>query len=433
MSVLSRSGVLASSTATNRPRAFDTNLNRRPDYWILAAVISLCLVGLVMVYSASYAEALAADPSNPALFALKHLQSLLTGAVLLVIFTAVPYPFWRRISVPAMGLTLLLLVLVLIAPAAISPDINGAHRWIQLGPFSMQPSELCKLVLVLYIADWLSQKGQKVRDLTYGLIPFGVVMGMIAFLVLREPDMGTTLVLIAIGVAIFFIAGAHMIHFLASTVMGGFVFYLLMFTASYRSNRFATFIDPDSDPLGAGYHISQSRMALGSGGLFGLGLGAGRQKFGWLPEQFTDTIFAVLGQEWGFIGAVLLLVLFGLLIFRGTRTALRARDSYGTLLATGITAWIGVQALINIGSVCGAIPFTGITLPFISYGGSSLAVTMAGVGLLLNISRYQVTPRRKIPGPAGAAGPLPPLRRRWRDRFRRARAGGGAAPKEARL
>jgi len=260
-----------------------------------------------------------------------------------------------------------------------------------------------------------------VRNLAYGLIPFGVVMGVVASLVMREPDMGTTLVIVAIGVTIFFIAGAHMIHFLGSMAMGGFVFYLLMFTASYRNSRLTAFIDPESDPTGAGYHIIQSQMALGSGGLFGLGLGAGRQKFGWLPEQFTDTIFAVLGQEWGYIGALVVLALFGLLVFRGTRVALQARDSYGTLLAAGITAWIGVQALINIGSVSRAIPFTGITLPFISYGGSSLVVTMAAIGLLLNISRYQVPSHRRTAGAAPATEPGRPWYRRVALPFQRSR------------
>jgi cell division protein FtsW len=432
MSTLTQSGSPIAVVPANRVHGPETRLAHRPDYWILAAVLSLSLVGLIMVYSATYAEALT-DNGNPAYWALKHVQSLLTALVALVVFMVVPYPWWRRLSVPAMALTIIMLLLVLFGPEAISPKLNGAHRWLYIGPFNLQPSELCKLILTMYLADWLSQKGQKVRDLTYGLIPFGIVMGLVAFLVMRQPDMGTTLVLVAIGVSIFFIAGAHMIHFLGSMVLGGVVFYVLMFTASYRSDRWATFMDPDSDPLGVGYHLSQSRMALGSGGLFGQGLGAGRQKFGWLPEQFTDTIFAVLGQEWGFIGAAALLMLFGLLIWRGTRTALRARDSYGTLLAVGITAWIGVQALINIGAVCGAIPFTGITLPFISYGGTSLAVTMAGMGLLLNISRYGVTPRRvsatrRTEPSAGA------VRRRigWRGgRFAPARPGAGPGKEQS--
>jgi cell division protein FtsW len=436
------SAIASSTTATNRPRALDTNLHRRPDYWILAAVIGLCLMGLIMVYSASYADALTSTnaDNNPAYWALKHIQSMLTGFLLLVVFTVVPYPFWRRISVPAMGGTLFMLLLVLFGPEAIRPEINGAHRWLQFG-FSLQPSELCKLVLVLYVSDWLSQKGQKVRDLTYGLIPFGMVMGIIAFLVMRQPDMGTTMVLVAIGVTIFFIAGAHLIHFLASMVMGGLVFYLLMFTASYRNTRLSAFLDPDSDPLGAGYHIGQARLALGSGGIFGQGLGAGRQKFGWLPEQFTDSIFAVLGQEWGFIGGMVLLALFALFIWRGTRVALRARDSYGTLLASGIISWIGVQALINIGSVSGAIPFTGIPLPFISYGGTSLAVTLAGVGLLLNISRYQLATRRSVSGETTGGSLIALERRPWRERLhlterlgrvRRARGRAAPAPAAAR-
>ena len=223
--LLTREGI--SVAPANRPRAIDMNLRRRPDYWILAAMLGLCLIGLVMVYSASYAQGLSLTPPNPAYFALKQVQSLLLGSVLLVVFTAVPYPFWRRFSVPLMAVTLLMLLIVLVGPEWISPGVNGAHRWLLF----LQPSELCKLVLVLYIADWLSQKGQKVRNLAYGLIPFGVVMGVVASLVMREPDMGTTLVIVAIGVTIFFIAGAHMIHFLGSMAMGGFVFYLLMFTA----------------------------------------------------------------------------------------------------------------------------------------------------------------------------------------------------------
>jgi cell division protein FtsW len=359
---------------------------RKPDYWILAAVVGMTLVGIIMVYSASYAEALS-DYDDSRFYVLKQVQNLLTGGVLMLVFALVPYHFWRRFSVPLGVIVLLSLIGVLFAPDWLSPEVNGAHRWLTK-PFQWQPSEVAKLVLVLYVADWLSQKGQKVRDLTMGLIPFGIVMGVIAFLVMKEPDMGTTTVLMAIGVALFFVAGAHPLQFLGGSVLAGGVFYALTQVASYRLARFTAFLDPWSDPLGAGYHTTQSLMALGSGGVFGLGLGGGRAKFGWLPEQFTDTIFAVLGQEWGFIGAMVVLGLYVLFVWRGLRVATRARDSYGTLLAIGITVWIGWQALINIGSVSNAIPFTGVPLPFISYGGTSLTITMAAVGLLLNISRF---------------------------------------------
>jgi cell division protein FtsW len=379
---------------------------RKPDYWILAAVVGLVLIGIVMVYSASYAEALA-ERDDPSIYTLKQVQNILTGGVALLIFAIVPYNFWRRFSVPLGFTVLVALVLVIFAPEWLSPEINGAHRWL-VEPIFWQPSEVAKLVLVLYVADWLSQQGQKVRDLTMGLIPFGIVMGVIAFLVMKEPDMGTTSVLMAIGVAMFFIAGAHPLQFLGGSALAAGVFYALMNVAASRQARFTAFLDPWSDPLGAGYHTTQSLMALGSGGVFGLGLGGGRAKFGWLPEQFTDTIFAVLGQEWGFIGAMIVLGLYLLFVWRGLRVASRARDSYGTLLATGITVWIGWQALVNIGSVSNSIPFTGVPLPFISYGGTSLTITMAAVGLLLNISRFaqaQSLPTLGIAGGNdGAAG-----------------------------
>ena len=415
------------SVATINPRTVASSAidepalpRRKPDYWILAAVVGLALIGVIMVYSASYAEALAAyDDSR--FYVLKQVQNLLTGAVLLLVFALTPYTFWRRFSVPLGAIVLISLVLVLFAPAWLSPEVNGAHRWLTK-PFQWQPSEVAKLVLVLYVADWLSQKGQKVRDLTMGLIPFGIVMGVIAFLVMKEPDMGTTSVLMAIGVAVFFIAGAHPLQFLGGMALAGGVFYGLTQVAAYRLARFTAFLDPWSDPLGAGYHTTQSLMALGSGGVFGLGLGGGRAKFGWLPEQFTDTIFAVIGQEWGFVGAMVVLGLYVLFVWRGLRVAMRARDSYGTLLATGITVWIGWQALVNIGSVSNSIPFTGVPLPLVSYGGTSLTITLAAVGLLLNISRFAGTqPLPALGTPSGTGTPGGGLRTRIAQTWRRNR------------
>ncbi len=398
---------------------------RKPDYWILAAVVGMALVGVIMVYSASYAEALATFDGHSEFYALKQVQNLLTGGVLLLVFALVPYHFWRRFSVPLGVIVLLSLILVLFAPEWLSPEVNGAHRWLTK-PFQWQPSEVAKLVLTLYVADWLSQKGQRVRDLTMGLIPFGIVMGVIAFLVMKEPDMGTTTVLMVIGVALFFVAGAHPLQFLGGSVLAGGVFYALTQVASYRLARFTAFLDPWSDPLGAGYHTTQSLMALGSGGIFGLGLGGGRAKFGWLPEQFTDTIFAVLGQEWGFLGAMIVLGLYVLFVWRGLRVAMRARDSYGTLLAIGITVWIGWQALVNIGSVSNSIPFTGVPLPFISYGGTSLTITLAAVGLLLNISRFAGTQSLPTLGTSGGDRASGGLRTRIAQTWRRNRPGSRA-------
>jgi cell division protein FtsW len=318
---------------------------------------------------------------------------------------SVPYQRWRRFSVPAILLALVLLVLVLWGPSFISEEIKGAKRWLSPGslPISLQPSELAKLAFILYLADWCSTKGEKVRDFSYGLIPFGIVLGLLSVLVFMEPDMGTTLVIFAIGVVMFFVSGAALVHMGVGLFLACMTFGLAAVTASYRVQRILVFLHPWDDPQGAGFHIVQSQLALGSGGIMGMGLGASRQKYGWLPEQSTDAIFSVWGQEVGFVGAALMIVLFLVVAWRGYQVARSAPDGFSQLLATGVTTWIIFQAMLNIGAVSGSIPFTGVPLPFISYGGSSLVITLAGVGLLLNISKYANVPvTEQTPPPRGA-------------------------------
>jgi cell division protein FtsW len=362
----------------------------RPDYWILAVVGILCMIGVLMVFSSS-----GVDPEDPTYLINRHVMWLAVGSAALVLFMSVPYTFWRRYSVPAVVVALVLLSAVLI----FSEEINGSKRWLAVAdlPFSLQPSELAKLAFILYLADWCSTKGEKIRDFHTGLLPFGIMCGLLGGLVFIEPDMGTTLVIFAIGVTVYFVSGAAIKHMALGLTIAVGIFALAAVAAPYRLQRLLAFQDPWQDPLGVGYHSVQSLLALGSGGLTGMGLGASRQKFGWLPEQSTDAIFSVWGQEMGFVGASLLIVLFVAVAWRGYRVARKAPDGFGSLLATGVTTWIIFQGMLNIGAVSGAVPFTGVPLPFVSYGGSSLVITLSAVGLLLNVSKYANSPVAEPP------------------------------------
>jgi cell division protein FtsW len=297
----------------------------------------------------------------------------------------------------AFSAVLLMLVLVIAEP------VNGAKRWLDFGPLSFQPSELVKFALVLYLADWCYSKGDQVRDLSNGLVPFGIVLGFLGGLVFIEPDMGTTLVIFAIGTTMYFVSGAAIPHLLGGFALAVLGFLMAAIAEPYRFARILSFLDPykPGEELGSNYHILQSLMTLGSGGLTGQGLGASRGKYGWLPEQSTDAIFSVWAQEVGFVGAMLLISLFILFAWRGFRVARLAPDGFTALLATGLTTWVIAQSMINIGAVSGAIPFTGVPLPFVSYGGSSLVISLSGVGLLLNLSRYATSER---PATARAGG-----------------------------
>lgn len=249
---------------------------------------------------------------------------------------------------------------------------------------------------MIYLASWLSGKGTRVRSFSYGMVQFAVVMGLLIGLVMLEPDLGTSILLATVGLAMFFVAGANLVQFASSILLGGMMFLTLALSADYRRERLLVFLDPESDLRNLGWQLFQARLALGSGGLFGLGLGASRQKFTWLPAPHNDAIFAIVGEELGLAGCFFLLMLFCTLGLRGYRIAKRAPDAFGALIAVGITTWLIFQAMFNIGGVVTAIPFTGIPMPFISFGGSSLAVSMVAVGVLLNISRQTVPSRSPV-------------------------------------
>lgn len=353
------------------------------DSWLMVIVLSLVCIGLVMVYSASSFEA-ALYYGDAAYIFERQLMGVVLGVVVMLVMMRIDYRIWRRFSLPGMIVTLILLVIVL----KFGRSVYGASRWLAFGSFfSFQPSELAKLALALYMADWLARKGNQVRSFWYGLAPFVILIGIVVGLVLLENDLGTAIIIAGIATVMFFTAGANIVQFLLAMVCGGFIFLTEAFHG-YRYFRLIGFLNPFKYVTSINLQLYQSLLALGSGGLLGVGLGASRQKTGYLPLPYIDSIFAIIGEELGFIGCALIIMLFLFLAFRGFRLARRSQDIYGALLATGITTWLVLQAVINIGATTASIPYTGVPLPFISFGGSSVIVSLAAVGVLLNISRY---------------------------------------------
>lgn len=360
----------------------------RLDYLLLASVVALLVIGTLMVYSSSFV--VAHNEFNDDLYFLTRQVSWVSlGAIALVIGARVPYWYWSKLSLLVLAGSLALLVLVLLP--GVGSSSYGAVRWIKLGPFlQVQPSEVAKLALVLYLADWLARRGSHVQRFANGMVPFVIIVVLVAGLVELQPDLGTASVIVGTAAIIFFVAGANLLQV---GMLGGLgllgIIAMIPRLSGYRQDRIAAFLDPWSDIQGTGWHTAQTLIALGSGGLWGLGLGASRQKFYWIPNAHTDAIFAIIGEELGFLGTVAVLALFACFAYRGYLIAWRAPDSFGRLLAVGLTSLVVVQATINIAVVTNTIPFTGVTLPFISFGGSSTMVSMFAVGVLLSISRQR--------------------------------------------
>ena len=357
----------------------------RPDMWIFGAVVLLLSAGVVMVYSAS--AIVAADRfHDPYLFLKKQLVWALLGAGCLLVALRIDYRRLERLGWPVLLAAGVLLVLVLVPPLA--QPINGTRRWLRLGPVSFQPAELAKLALVIYLAGYLAQKRAEIEDFRRGLLQPLAITVALAVLILAQPDLGNCLTLVAVTFALLYLAGSP-VRYLSFIIGAALPFLALaIWLAPYRLRRITTFLDPWSDPRGSGFQIIQSWLALGSGGLLGRGIGESKQKLFYLPEAHTDFIFAVIGEELGFVGALAIIALFAVLVWRGLRVGLRAPDPFGAYLALGITVLIATQTLVNLGVVTGALPTKGLPLPFISFGGSALLVTMAGTGVLLNISQH---------------------------------------------
>jgi cell division protein FtsW len=353
--------------------------------WLIASTSALLLLGLIMILSASSVSSFATYGSSFLFFK----KQLVWAAVGLAAFFACAHLDYRKLR----GLSYLLLVaavgtLVAVLVPGVGVSSGGSARWLALGPVSFQPSEFTKLALVLFAADVFARKRERsFRDLAHTLLPMIPVMGVLAVLVLMQPDLGTTLVLGAIGIGMLFVAGAPVRYVAPIAGVGTTLAILAAMVEPYRRARIFAFLNPWADPLNTGYQTIQSLIALGSGGWFGVGLGASRQKWSYIPNAHTDFIFAILGEEMGLFGTLIVVGMFVFIAYLGIRTARRAPDRFGALVAAGITIWISIQALVNIGAVTSSLPITGIPLPFVSFGGSSLVVSLMAMGILVSIAR----------------------------------------------
>ena len=374
---------------------------RRTLATLSISVAILTMAGLVMVLSASSVAAFAKYGSSFLYFKRQLLYSVIGSAALLGA-SRIRYQVWQRASVPLFGGTLLLLVLVL--HPSVGTVAGGAARWIQIGPVSIQPSELAKFAVVTACASILAGNIKRLEsEPLRWIVPLLFIVGSVSLLILLQPDLGTMMVIAFTAFVLLFVAGVRLRLLLTTFVLSSALGFALILGKGYRRARFLAFLHPWADRQDTGYHIVQSLIALGSGHLFGVGLGASRQKWMYVPNAHTDFIFAILGEELGLIGELVVLALFGALVYAGIRIALRAPDAFGRLLAGGITAWLAIQALVNLGAVTGLLPITGVPLPFVSFGGSSLIVSLGAVGVLLSIGRSTLAEAKAGSGRRGAA------------------------------
>jgi len=357
-----------------------------PDVVIFVITLILVVAGVVMIYSSS-AIMTAEKLNDPYFYLKKQLCWTMLGLAGMVLFMYTDYRIFEKVIYPFFFFTIFLLVLVLIPK--FGKLAGGARRWLNVGPVAFQPSELVKLSIIIYLSSSLCRKNRKIDSFIHGFLPYLIIIGMVFILIIRQPDFGTAVLIATISMLLLFISGVRITHIMASVVCSLPLFYILVYKVAYRRERLLSFLNPLDDPLGKGFHTIQSLIALGSGGTAGLGLGAGRQKLFYLPAPHTDFIFSVIGEEFGFIGATIVIVLFLVFLWQGCRIAAEARDQFGNLLASGITFLIVLQAFINMGVASGILPVKGVPLPFVSFGGSSLIFTMSGVGILLSVWRYR--------------------------------------------
>ncbi len=353
------------------------------DLVIMLMAIALTCFGVVMVYSAS--SIMAAKRFSDGFFFLKR-QGLfaLIGFAIMLGTMRINYQFWRKLAAPILLGCIVLLVLVLIP--GIGGSAGGASRWIRLPGFSLQPSEIAKIALIMYMAYSLDRKQDKIKQLGSGFVSYMLILVVLLGLLLKQPDMGSALTLAAVAVIMLFAAGTRLVYIISIVLMSMPFIYFLIMNVAYRKRRILAFLNPWEDPQNSGFQIIQSWLALGAGGLFGVGLGEGKQKLFYLPEAHTDFILAVVGEELGFLGVIVIIGMFFLLVQRAMRIAVAAPDIFGRFLALGIAVLFGIEASVNMCVVTGMIPTKGLALPFISYGGSSLLISLFAVGILLNIS-----------------------------------------------
>lgn len=360
------------------------------DFIVIFSVVLLTSIGVIMVFSASQYSA--GIRFNDDLYFLKsQLTWSILGFIVMAITSKIHYKIFQKYAKVILIFCILLLLAVFIPGLGV--NANGATRWIGFGSFTIQPSEVTKIGVIIFMADSLCKKKEEIRTFSKGILPYILLVGFICGLIILQPNLSTSVVIAVIIFSMLFVAGVNLKYFFTLGAVAMPVLFLLIFSADYRRRRFTSFLDPWSDMAGDGYQIIQSLLAFGSGGLFGQGLGNGKQKLLYIPEPQNDFIFAHIGEELGLIGTVTILLLFMLLIWRGIRIALYAPDMFASLVASGIVFMIAFQVIINVGVATSMMPVTGMPLPFISAGGSSLVFLMGGIGILLNISRYTVLER----------------------------------------
>lgn len=362
---------------------------RQPDYGFLGLLGALLVVGLVMLTSAS--GPIAFQKFNDSYYFLKHqvLFGLVPGALAFYLFWRIDYRFWRTLAPQLLLVSIVLLVTVFIP--GLGAEFGTSKSWVHVGSFSFQPAELVKLTFLLYVAAWMEHRGEAAVGSTEGIMPFFASFSIIAGLMMLQPDLGSLLVIGAIAFTTYFVAGASWSHIAALMAASAAGLFIVVKSAPYRAARFMTFLHPELDPQGRGYHINQAFLAIGSGGLFGLGLGHSRQKYQSLPEVVGDSIFAVMSEELGFILTLCFLALVVAFLWKCIDISRRAPDAFSRFIAAGIAGWIFSQTMFNIGSMVGILPITGLPIPFVSYGGTALIAVLGAMGLMANISAHMVS------------------------------------------
>lgn len=374
--------------AAQRKVAQRRSANTRYAVLLLVPIALLTVIGLGAIRSASSVVAIEQYGDGWAFFK-KQAVWVGLGIIVAIIASRIPYKVYRKAAVPL----LIASIAGLIAVLQLGVVAGGSRRWVVLGPITLQPSEFAKFAVVVYLAAALERKGRLLENVWHLAVPLGASAGICALLILLEPDLGTALVILGAAFAVAAVSAARTRHLFATAASGMMASLLLALASPYRRERITAFLHPFADPLGSGYQVIQSYVALGTGGAFGVGLGASRARWSFLPNAHTDFIFAIIGEETGFAGATMVLVMFAIIGIVGYLIAVRAPDRFGRMLAVGIVSWISLQALVNIGGVIGLLPITGMPLPFMSVGGSSLITVFGAVGVLVNIARSGINPK----------------------------------------
>jgi cell division protein FtsW len=365
-----------------------------PDPFLLAVVLVILAAGIVMVTSASFIIA-SGKFGDGFFFTKKQGLAMAIGLATMYLFSLIDPSFWKRVGSPLLALGVVLLVLVFIPGVGV--EMGGSNRWIRLPlGYYLQPSEFVKYALIIFLAKSLAKKGDSIKEFAIGFVPHVLIMGVVVLLILYEPDFGTAVIITAVGFLMLFVAGVRLQHLLGSLILCLPCVYYFAVNVPYRKLRVMSFLDPWADPLNSGWHIIQSAIAFACGGYWGVGIGKGLSKLYYLPQPHSDFIFAVVGEELGLVGVLLLIVLFYILVCRGLVVAIRSTDKFHKFLAFGITCLIGLQAMVNMAVAMGLLPTKGLPLPFVSLGGTSLIMNLAGLGILMAITRAAQGASREV-------------------------------------